>query len=205
MTTIDVSGWMFLLVPAQPGCPGQSPESRKTAVCVCVHVCVCVCVENSLSYQHQNWYTYDSRLGDQTVTKTITVTWLLQTLCYCYQCGTARRMTAQVSSCCRVYYVLVLASVWCNGCTFRSLSYILVLASMSFLLVTTLYNVVDVNRLWNGAPFTYLGTQSLHYIHTYTYIHTHTHNTTVLRLCGICPGKPGWAGTRRNIHPLLSS
>jgi len=32
-------------------------------------------------------------------------------------------------------------------------------------------------------------------------IHTHTH-TTVLRLCGICPGQPGWAGTRRNIHPL---
>jgi len=25
--------------------------------------------------------------------------------------------------------------------------------------------------------------------------HTLTH-TTVLRLCGICPGKPGWAGTR---------
>jgi len=32
-----------------------------------------------------------------------------------------------------------------------------------------------------------------------------THTTTVLRLCGICLGKPGWAGTRRNIHPLLSS
>ena len=31
--------------------------------------------------------------------------------------------------------------------------------------------------------------------------HTHTH-TTVLQLCGICPGQPGWAGTRRNIHPL---
>jgi len=31
--------------------------------------------------------------------------------------------------------------------------------------------------------------------------HTHTH-TTVLRLCGICPRQPGWAGTRRNIHPL---
>ena len=30
---------------------------------------------------------------------------------------------------------------------------------------------------------------------------THTH-TTVLRLCGICPAQPGWAGTRRNIHPL---
>ena len=33
---------------------------------------------------------------------------------------------------------------------------------------------------------------------------SHTH-TTVLRLCGICPGQPGWAGTRRNIHPLHSS
>ena len=32
--------------------------------------------------------------------------------------------------------------------------------------------------------------------------HTHTQHTTVLRLCGICPGQPGWAGTRRNIHPL---
>jgi len=30
---------------------------------------------------------------------------------------------------------------------------------------------------------------------------THTH-TTILRLCGICPGQPGWASTRRNIHPL---
>ena len=26
---------------------------------------------------------------------------------------------------------------------------------------------------------------------------THTH-TTVLRLCGFCPGEPGWAGTRTN-------
>jgi len=32
---------------------------------------------------------------------------------------------------------------------------------------------------------------------------TYTH-TTVLRLCGNCPGQPGWAGTRRNIHPLQS-
>jgi len=31
--------------------------------------------------------------------------------------------------------------------------------------------------------------------------HTHTH-TTVLQLCGFCLGQPGWAGTRRNIHPL---
>jgi len=25
MTMIGVSGWMFLLVPAHPGCPGQNP------------------------------------------------------------------------------------------------------------------------------------------------------------------------------------
>jgi len=30
---------------------------------------------------------------------------------------------------------------------------------------------------------------------------THTH-TTVLRLCGFCPGQPAWAGTRRNIDPV---
>jgi len=42
MTTMSVSGWMFLLVPAHPGCPGQIPESHKTVVCVCVCVCVCV-------------------------------------------------------------------------------------------------------------------------------------------------------------------
>jgi len=35
MTMIGVSGLMFLLVPAHPGCPGQNPESHKTAVCVC--------------------------------------------------------------------------------------------------------------------------------------------------------------------------
>jgi len=33
MTTIGVSGWMFLLVLAHSGCPGQNPESRKTVVC----------------------------------------------------------------------------------------------------------------------------------------------------------------------------
>jgi len=36
---------------------------------------------------------------------------------------------------------------------------------------------------------------------SHTHAHTHTH-TTVLRLYGFCPGQPGWAGTRRNIHPL---
>jgi len=37
MTMMSVSGWMFLLVPAHPGCPGQNLKSRKTVVCVCVY------------------------------------------------------------------------------------------------------------------------------------------------------------------------
>jgi len=33
--------------------------------------------------------------------------------------------------------------------------------------------------------------------------HTNAHTqTTILRLYGLCPGQTGWAGTRRNIHPL---
>jgi len=27
-------------------------------------------------------------------------------------------------------------------------------------------------------------------------------HTTILHLCEFCPGQPGWAGTKRNIHPL---
>jgi len=30
-------------------------------------------------------------------------------------------------------------------------------------------------------------------------LHSHTN---MLRLCGFCPGQPGWAGTRRNFHPI---
>jgi len=30
-------GWMFLLVPAHLGCPGQIPQSHKTVVCVCIY------------------------------------------------------------------------------------------------------------------------------------------------------------------------
>ena len=29
-------------------------------------------------------------------------------------------------------------------------------------------------------------------------------HTTILCLCGFCPGQPGWAGTRRNILPLTA-
>jgi len=35
----------------------------------------------------------------------------------------------------------------------------------------------------------------------YTRTRAHTH-TNILRLSRLCPGQPGWVGTRRNIHPL---
>ena len=45
MIRMDVSGWVFLLVPACPGSPGSKAVKR---LCVCVRVrvrvCVCVCV-----------------------------------------------------------------------------------------------------------------------------------------------------------------
>jgi len=36
MTTIGVSGLLFVLVPAHPDCPGQNPESRKMVIIVVV-------------------------------------------------------------------------------------------------------------------------------------------------------------------------
>ena len=38
-----------------------------------------------------------------------------------------------------------------------------------------------------------------HIITNHTHIHLHT---TILRLYELCLGQPGWAGTKRNIHPL---
>jgi len=41
ITTVGVSGWMFLLVLALLGCSGQYPESHKMVVCVlCVRITV---------------------------------------------------------------------------------------------------------------------------------------------------------------------
>ena len=37
MTTIGVSGWTLLLVPAHPGCRGQNSQSHKMVVCVCLN------------------------------------------------------------------------------------------------------------------------------------------------------------------------
>jgi len=39
-------GEMYLLLPVHPGCPGQSPESCKMAVCVAMSISVCL----SLAY-----------------------------------------------------------------------------------------------------------------------------------------------------------
>jgi len=52
MTTIGVSGWMFLLVPAHSGCPAQNPEScscssvnAKTAIfSIQATKCECSCM-----------------------------------------------------------------------------------------------------------------------------------------------------------------
>ena len=49
MTTMSVSGWMFLLVPAHPGCPRQNPHSHKTVVCVCL--CVWMFLHPSISVE----------------------------------------------------------------------------------------------------------------------------------------------------------
>jgi len=58
MITIGVSGQMFLLLPAHPGCPGQNPEIRKMVV-VYVCVCVCVCVDKGrfvVMYVHSTFF-----------------------------------------------------------------------------------------------------------------------------------------------------
>jgi len=36
-------GKMYLLVPAHPGCPGQSPQSRKMVVCCVCKLFSCCC------------------------------------------------------------------------------------------------------------------------------------------------------------------
>ena len=42
MIRMGVSGWVFLLVPAYPGCP--RPKAVKWLLCVCVCVCMRACV-----------------------------------------------------------------------------------------------------------------------------------------------------------------
>merc|ERR1712150_236840 len=42
-----------------------------------------------------------------------------------------------------------------------SLSYVLVLASMAFIILTVFYLLIDVLKLWSGAPFFYTGMNSI--------------------------------------------
>ena len=44
-------------------------------------------------------------------------------------------------------------------CIFRSVSFVLALASMAYLLLTVLYLVIDVFKLWGGTPFLFPGTR----------------------------------------------
>jgi len=55
MTTIGVSEWMFLLVPAHPGCPRQNPQRRKTVVCMCVWFERLICNRNGFDLCVKSW------------------------------------------------------------------------------------------------------------------------------------------------------
>jgi len=47
--------WMFLLVPAHPGCPGQIPQSRKTVVCVVWDYPGEPVPEETFTHSHLSW------------------------------------------------------------------------------------------------------------------------------------------------------
>ena len=75
---VGVSGWMFLLVPAHPGSPGQRDHS--TVVCVCVHLTEC---------QRNRWASKWERL---------TVGWRVHPLCSRWiACGCRRSSWAVYS------------------------------------------------------------------------------------------------------------
>jgi len=50
---MGVSGWMFLLVPAYPGSPGQKAVKR---------LCVCVCLKPTVTSVHSNFATTNPHL-----------------------------------------------------------------------------------------------------------------------------------------------
>jgi len=52
-------GVMYLLVPAHPGCPGQSPQSRKMAVCVCIQLSMCLSVYIDFSFGNFDSLAYE--------------------------------------------------------------------------------------------------------------------------------------------------
>ena len=63
--------------------------------------------------------------------------------------------------------------------TSRSLSYTLAMAGSGFLLLAMFYTLIDVLKLWNGAPFKYPGNHP----HTHPPTHTHTHTQSCLVVC----------------------
>jgi len=55
--------------------------------------------------------------------------------------------------------------------------------------------IAVISQRWCFQAISSISTRKL----TIPTVKTHT---TILQLSGFCPGQPGWAGTRRNIHPL---
>lgn len=60
-------------------------------------------------------------------------------------------------------------------CFFRSVSFIMVTACFAFILLTILYLIIDVAKIWNGTPFIFPGTpvcliQTVLYVCTYKLI-----------------------------------
>jgi len=82
----ESSGWMFLLVPAHPGFPGQIPQSRKTVVCVCV----CVVVTRfkpplqDISAEYESMLNFDLRQNFQTEFTAQTRVWDLSSVSKLY-------------------------------------------------------------------------------------------------------------------------
>jgi len=121
--------------------------------------------------------------------KTIMVTWLLWTLCYCCHCGTACCMTAEVSNTAGLKRCL-----W--GKPVHS-------SFLELLQVRMGDGSRDANLCdYCRRPFYrrhLLVTQKTASQHL-RYTHKQAH-TTILWPLGFCPGLPGWAGTRK-VQPI---
>ena len=68
-------------------------------------------------------------------------------------CG-YRSLSYVLALACMAYLLLSLCVCVCG---YRSLSYVLALACMAYLLLSVCYLLVDVYRVWSGAPFFYTG------------------------------------------------
>jgi len=119
MIRMGVSGWMFLLVPAYPGGPGQKAVKR-----LCVRVCVCVCVSKCLSYgaAYQKLHSAVFMLPEKDVPSAVVGT--VRGWCRDYAAGLEESSTGEVPRlqkfCCHNYWVFAaFSSVVGEGATLR--------------------------------------------------------------------------------------